>query len=213
MHTRTYFSIYLLAGTLSVGGCAGGQGVDEAIGGGPPDSDSPTRTTTRFSAWSGGDTQIDEYDFEEAVRSLRLFQRWDEDGSGAIDMAEFGDRVFMIWDVDDSGAIEADELAAADEDWYRKGLTTGSFEEWDSTDDGAIDKLECRQGLADTRLMLAWDRDRNRFIDRGEFADGAFAVWDTSDDGAIQRDEWERGVERWFEPRPVARGDAPVTLR
>jgi hypothetical protein len=183
----------------SVGGCATNTSVEEAIGGGPPPQGEVAPHTLRFETWSGGNTQIDLYDFRQALTDMGVYQRWGVDAEEGLTGAEFASGVLGIWDTDGDGTVSRDEWQAAKDQWYIKGLEAGSFDSWARDDKAAIGPREFASALLQTRLYWSWDDDQNGTLDRREFAEEVFRIWDTSDDGAIQKSEWQQATDQWIE--------------
>ncbi len=165
-----------------------------------PDSEVQATTqtpATEFTNWSKGDSQVDEYDFRQAVETLRIFEMWDVDGNGLVSKEEFERVAFRIWDADDSGEISQEEWQVAADAFHPSQQPYGEFADWDLDDDQRLVMYEMQQGFARTHLFRYWDGDNDGNLTRREFAEEAFAVWDSSDNGMIDRGEWDRAMEVW----------------
>ena len=196
---RWQTAIFVALGAVVVLGCEprrnGPQPFDEA----PTEQGPLKREAQSFAAWSGGDAQVDLFDFGKAMNAMRVPQSWDTDGNRFVQANEFQRAVFAVWDRDANKFVGANEWKKATDAWFRKGLEAGSFRQWDTTGDGMLDAVEFTKGLEQTRLFETWDTDNNGYVDKREFEEAAFATWDTSNDGLIRADEWQKGVEHWVE--------------
>ncbi|QDG52372.1 hypothetical protein FIV42_16975 [Persicimonas caeni] len=181
-----------MLGFAALGACIPEQNLPD-----PADQAVTATPDTQFHNWARGDAQIDEYDFTQAVETMRVFEMWDGNGNGVVGREEFTRHAFRVWDVDRSGSVEADEWKRAAASFYRSQQPYGEFGDWDLDADDDLGIDEVQQGFERTNLFRYWDANDDGYLTRGEFASEAFAAWDTTDNGMIDQSEWNQAIELW----------------
>jgi len=165
--------------------------------------------------------RLDLVEMSALVRSLQTFQRYDVDGSGAIDIDELrpalrklglatssasNAAILQRYDSDQSGQIELAEFAVLVRD-------LSLFREFDVNGDGVLDAAELEPALKQlgllsavgsslvAQILRAWDTDRNESFDLLEFAQlvsdiRVFRIADTDGDGSLDIHELGPALQR-----------------
>ena len=163
--------------------------------------------------------KLDLLEFTDLVKSLQTFAKFDQDGSGDIDIEELrpalnrlglpsnnvpANAIMRWYDADQSGRIELHEFAVLARD-------IAVFNSFDLDESGALDSSELlgalgKLGLATSAaevamILSAWDEDGNGLIDLLEFAAlvhdfQVFAQFDRDCSGSISAIELRQALKK-----------------
>ena len=113
----------------------------------------------------------------------------DDVDDNKIDDEDFYLTTFSVIDANKDNTLSEGEFNWGREYFYND-YTRSDFDLYDMDNDGLISSSEYFDVMYDTDFFLAWDKNRDTFIDKKELASGVFKQWDLDGNNYINAEEF-----------------------
>jgi hypothetical protein len=105
----------------------------------------------------------------------------------AFDSYWFSTALFLMLSYDKQYGMSEVEWRRFTESFRLEGQTWSS---WDKDRNEHLDEKEFEAGIAQLKLLEAWDKNQDKLIDHIELASGVFSSWDHNNDQILSKEEY-----------------------
>ncbi|PRY03627.1 hypothetical protein CLV24_1403 [Pontibacter ummariensis] len=150
----------------------------------------------------------DETRFHSTFGSANFYESWDASRNGLLGEQEFSRAFYSMWDLDNDNSLEKGEWKKSARDFR---IENKLWVQWDTSDDGRLDKREFHLGFSDLLWYEKWDLNGDSRINESEYADGLFRLWDRDANGLLDAREYGL-VSTYLENQRRKKGEKGLLL-